>query len=172
MPNRLALLLVLVLGCSSALRPFGLRPRSMRSRLLRSGDSPRCSTPTPEEEEDKPALLKLLTTNRNSAAARANQLKWAQEQMAAEMPEKTIDGMDIGDKEDFIRKYIESEKEKFGRELEWDEASREVDAWLLKQATFAPSKTSTTDLGLSVLVFLLAFGGGLFFANGAPPTQQ
>jgi|TARA_B100000524_G_scaffold200801_1_gene104556 hypothetical protein len=171
MPGRLSLLLLLLLGGSTALRPFGLRPRSMRSRLLRSGDAPTCSEPKTDEEDDRPALLKLLTTNRYTSDARANQLKWAREVMDAEVPEATADGQEIGDKDDFVRKYIASEQEKFGRALEWDEAAKEVDEWLLKQATFAPSKTSATDLGLGVLVFLLAFGGGLFFANGTPtPT--
>lgn len=34
--------------------------------------------------------------------------------------------------QDFIQKYIESEKAKFGREVSAEEAEREVDAWLLK----------------------------------------
>ena len=36
--------------------------------------------------------------------------------------------------QDFIEKYIESEKAKFGRELTLEEAELEVDAWLLKCA--------------------------------------
>ena len=32
-----------------------------------------------------------------------------------------------------------------------------------RQATFAPSQTSATDIALALLVFFVAFGGGLFF---------
>ena len=81
------------------------------------------------------------------------------------MPVATIDGRGIEDKEDFIRQYRESEKAKYGREISREEAEAEVDEWLLRQATFAPSKMSATDMGLALVVFVAAFGGGLMFAN-------
>ena len=37
----------------------------------------------------------------------------------------------------------------------------------LKQATYAPAKTTGTDLALAGAVFIAAFGAGLYFANKA-----
>ena len=48
-----------------------------------------------------------------------------------------------------VAKYIVSEKEKFGREIDQATAEAEVDEWLLKQATYAPTKTTNTDLVLA-----------------------
>ena len=61
--------------------------------------------------------------------------------MDMEVPEATTDGVSIADRDDFIEKYIESEKAKFGRDIDRATAEAEVDEWLLKQATFAPAKT-------------------------------
>lgn len=116
--------------------------------------------------DDKDAgLFDLFKINRNTPEAKANQLKWAQEQMDLEVPDSTVDGMSIADREDFVVKYIESEKAKFGREIDRTTAEAEVNEWLLKQATYAPAKTSGADLALAALVFIGAFGGGLYFAN-------
>jgi len=110
-------------------------------------------------------LNSLFKINRDTPEARANQLAWAREQMDMEVPESALDGTSIKDRQDFIQKYIESEKAKFGREVSAEEAEREVDAWLLKQATYAPSKTSAADLTVAALVFAAAFGAGLFFSR-------
>jgi len=112
-------------------------------------------------------VRRLFKINRNTPEAQANQLQWAREQMDLEIPESTLEGVSISDREDLIMQYVESEKAKFGREIDRATAEAEVDEWLLKQATFAPAKTSGTDLALSALVFVAAFGGGLYFANGA-----
>ena len=61
--------------------------------------------------------------------------------MDLEVPEATADGASIADREDFINKYMASERSKFGREIDRATAEAEVDEWLLKQATFAPAKT-------------------------------
>jgi len=83
----------------------------------------------------------LFKLNRYTPEAQSNQLKWAREQMDLEVPEATADGDSIADREDFINKYMASERSKFGRELDRATAEAEVDEWLLKQATFAPAKT-------------------------------
>ena len=69
---------------------------------------------------------------------------------------------------DFVRQYIASEKEKFGREVDEATAEREVDAWLLKQATAAPSQMGGGDIAAAVGVFALAFGSSVFFSGAAP----
>ena len=76
----------------------------------------------------------MLGINKNSPEAKRNQLEWARTQMDLEMPTETADGAGIQDKADFVRQYIASEKEKFGREIDEATAEAEVDAWLLKQA--------------------------------------
>ena len=83
----------------------------------------------------------LFKLNRYTPEAQSNQLKWAREQMDLEVPEATADGDSIADREDFINKYMASERSKFGREIDRATAEAEVDEWLLKQATFAPAKT-------------------------------
>ena len=85
--------------------------------------------------------------------------------MDLEVPERTADGSQIVNKEDFIAKYIVSEKEKFGRDIDEATAEAEVDQWLLEQATNASSKTSGSDLALGLAVFVITFGGGLYFAQ-------
>jgi len=140
-----------------ALRPTSLTPPA---RLApRAGAPPRCCAPV----EDESALKKFFTTNREAPAAKANQLAWARTQMDAEMPSATVTGQSIEDRADFVRQYVEAEKAKFGRELTPEAAEREIDAWLLKQATAAPSKTSAADVAAAVLVFVAAFGGTVFF---------
>ena len=67
--------------------------------------------------------------------------------------------------QDMVAKYIISEKEKFGREVDQATAEAEVDAWLLKQATFAPSQTSTADIAIAGAVFVAAFASGIYFAG-------
>lgn len=84
--------------------------------------------------------------------------------MEYEMPTATLEGMSIENREDFVRQYIESEKAKFGRELGTAEAEAEIDAWLLKQATAAPAKSSAFDVLSAVLVFIAAFGSGIYFS--------
>ena len=112
-------------------------------------------------------LKGLFTTNRDTPEAQANQLEWARQQMALEVPDETLDGAAIGDREDFIKQYIASEKEKFGREVDQATAEKEVDAYLLKKATNAAAQTSGADLVTAGAVFVAAFGIGLFFANKA-----
>ncbi len=121
-----------------------------------------------EESDEGGGLLKgLFTTNRDTPEAQANQLEWARQQMALEVPDETLDGAAIGDREDFIKQYIASEKEKFGREVDQATAEKEVDAYLLKKATNAAAQTSGSDLVTAGAVFVAAFGIGLFFANKA-----
>lgn len=112
-------------------------------------------------------LNKMFGLNRDTPEAKANQLKWAREQMAMEVPNATAGGEGIADRDDFVQKYIASEKEKYGRDIDEATAEREVDAWLLKQATAATSKTTFTDLLVSVLVFAAAFGSGLYFSGNS-----
>ena len=90
--------------------------------------------------------------------------EWAREQMNMEVPETTLDGAAIGDRDDMVAKYILSEKEKFGRVIDQATAEAEVDAWLLKQATYAPAQTTSVDLAIAGAVFVAAFGAGLYFA--------
>ena len=111
------------------------------------------------------AAGRFFKLNRNTPEAQANQLKWAREQMEMEVPETTADGEAIASREDMIEKYMESERAKFGREIDRVTAEGEVDEWLLKQATYAPSKTTAVDLALAATVFVGAFAAGLFFAN-------
>jgi hypothetical protein len=87
--------------------------------------------------------------------------------MALEVPEATLAGSAISDREDMIAQYILSEKDKFGRVIDQATAEAEVDEWLLKQATYAPSKTTAADLAVAGAVFVVAFGAGLYFANKA-----
>jgi hypothetical protein len=61
-------------------------------------------------------------------------------------------------------RYIVSEKEKFDRDIDRATAEREVDEWLLQQATNAAAKTSPTDVAAAVIVFFAAFASGLYFA--------
>ncbi|EOD17566.1 hypothetical protein EMIHUDRAFT_199468 [Emiliania huxleyi CCMP1516] len=129
-------------------------PRARSARCCDAGDEPAES-----------ALKSLFTTNRDSPDARANQLAWARRQMEAEVPQTTLDGAPIAGRDDLIRKYIAAEKEKLGRELEWEEAAGEVDAWLLKQATAAPAKTSAADVGAALAVFAAAFALQLYFSS-------
>lgn len=82
----------------------------------------------------------------------------------AQMPEQTVDGQSIEGRDDFVQQYIASEKEKFGRDVDLATAEREVDAWLLKQATAAPSKMGAGDVAAAVLVFVVAFGASLYFS--------
>ena len=138
--------------------------RSMRSRL--GGAAIRAA------EDGKPgssgmsgAIGKFFGTNRDTPEAQANQRAWAREQMNAEVPDATLDGKPLSDRDDLVAQYMVSEREKFGREIDQATAEAEVDEWLLKQATLAPAKTTTTDLALAVGVFIAAFGSGLYFAN-------
>ena len=67
--------------------------RSMRSRLGHA--FVRCA-----EDGESPGLLKgLFTTNRDTPEAMANQIEWAREQMALEVPDATVDGSTIADRE-------------------------------------------------------------------------
>ena len=99
--------------------------------------------------------------------AQANQVEWGRQQMDLEVPEQTLTGQAIEDREDFIDQYIASEKAKFDRDIDRATAEAEVDEWLLKQATYAPAQTTSTDLALAVGVFIAAFGAGLYFANNS-----
>ena len=85
--------------------------------------------------------------------------------MDLEVPDATLDGLSIADRADFVDKYIASERAKFGRQLDRETAEREVDEWLLKQATFAPAKTSSADIAIAAAVFFATFVGGLYFAQ-------
>ena len=96
--------------------------------------------------------------------AKANQLEWARQQMELEVPDATLDGTEIANRDDMIVQYIASEKEKFGRDIDQATAEREVDEYLLKKATYAPAQTSGADLAIAGAVFVAAFGVGLFFA--------
>merc|ERR1712194_211400 len=116
----------------------------MRTNETGVGTSPKVGT---TGDFGTSALQSFFKINRDSPEAMANQLEWARKQMDLEVPEQTVAGNDIQGREDFVRQYIESEREKFGRE---------VDEWLLKQATNASTKTSAADIAASVLVFALA----------------
>lgn len=174
------LLLLSVLGCCGLhlhmLRmPWEVRsPRSMRSRL--GGAAVRASESSNDGKEGDSsssssgasvgaALSKFFGTNRNTPEAQENQLAWAREQMDMEVPEATLDGQSLADRDDMVAKYIVSEKEKFGREIDQATAEAEVDEWLLKQATYAPGQTSTADLAIAATVFVAAFGAGIFFSK-------
>ena len=150
--GRVECLCALLLASSvESFRGPGLWPHrtgSMRSRYALAAMS--------ENEGDATGgLAGLFRINRNTPEAKANQLKWAREQMDLEMPTNTLEGTEIDDREvgqirlqehglqrppdmpsralqDFILKYIESEKAKFGREVTREVAEQEVDAWLLK----------------------------------------
>jgi len=157
------LLLLLLLDLAWGLRfpaqaPWA-GPRSMRGRHGRA------AVRLAEEDGGQSPLANFFKTNRDTPEAKANQMKWAREQMALEVPDETLEGSKIADREDLIAQYIESERAKFGREIERATAEAEVDAWLLKQATFAPAQTSTADLAIAATVFLATFGVGLFVAN-------
>ena len=166
------LLLLLLLGSLAGLCG-GLRVlsttrtrRSMRSRL--GGPFVRCMADGEEGEGNGLfGASGLFGTNRNTPEAMANQREWAREQMALEVPDATVDGASIADREDMIRQYITSEKEKFGRVIDAETAEAEVDEWLLRQATNASAKTSSIDLALAGAVFFLAFGTGLYYAAKA-----
>ena len=82
-----------------------------------------------------------------------------------EVPDATVDGDAISDRDDFVQQYIVSEKEKFGREVDQATAEKEVDAWLLKKATNAGSNVDTSDLVVAGAVFVAAFGFSLYFAS-------
>lgn len=163
-----ALLCVLVNECaclhiSAPHVPWSSRPaRSMRGRHVRAvGDSS-------SDDDDGGALSglsKLFKTNRNTPEAQANQIEWARQQMALEVPETTLEGDAIGDRADFVRRYIDSEREKFGREVDQATAEKEVDEWLLKQATFAPANVNTSDIAAAAAVFVLSVAFGLFVAH-------
>ena len=161
---RFALMQMLVITCGCLLpslhSPRIISPgrRSMRSRHgINAMSSDDTSSP----------LNKIFGLNRDTPEAKANQLKWAREQMAMEVPNATVGGEGIADRDDFVRQYIASEKERYDRDIDVATAEREVDAWLLKQATAATSKTTSTDLIVSVLVFAAAFGSGLYFSGGS-----
>ena len=85
--------------------------------------------------------------------------------MDLEVPDETLEGTEIADREDFIDKYITSEKAKFGREVDRATAEAEVDEWLLRQATYAPAQTTPVDLVAAGCVFIAAFGTGIYFAS-------
>jgi hypothetical protein len=131
----------------------------MRTNETGVGTSPKVGT---TGDFGTSALQSFFKINRDSPEAMANQLEWARKQMDLEVPEQTVAGNDIQGREDFVRQYIESEREKFGREVDNATAEREVDEWLLKQATNASTKTSAADIAASVLVFALAFGVGTY----------
>ena len=107
----------------------------------------------------------LFGNNRNTPEAIENQRAWAREQMALEVPDATLEGSSITDRDDLIQQYIASEQEKFGRTLDLATAEAEVDEWLLKQATYAPAKTSGADIAIAAAVFALAFGSGIYFTS-------
>ncbi|KAL1520461.1 hypothetical protein AB1Y20_022042 [Prymnesium parvum] len=155
-----ALLGFFMVGNIDAFRGPGLWPHRGMSMRSRHGLAPMSSNITASG-----GIAGFFGINRDTPEAKENQLAWAREQMAYEVPSSTLDGTSIDDREDFVTKYIESEKAKFGRELTREEAEREVDQWLLKQATFAPAKSTAADIFLAVAVFLGAFGVGIFL-NG------
>ena len=139
------------------------RSSSMRGRLGRS-----FVRLNAEESDEGGGLLKgLFTTNRDTPEAQANQLEWARQQMALEVPDETLDGAKIADREDMVSQYIVSEQEKFGRVVDRATAEAEVDEWLLKQATYAPAQTTGADLAIAGAVFVAAFGAGLYFAQAS-----
>jgi hypothetical protein len=176
-------LLVLLVALSAAMAlqlvprgpPWVAAARSMRGRL--GGAAVRCSDGDDDaaagaggEEGIGGRFKQFFGTNRNSPEALANQEKWAREQMALEVPKATATGSEIADREDFIRQYIVSEQERFGREIDRATAETEVDEWLLKQATNASTQTTSADLAIAGAVFVAAFGLGLYFAGGTTPS--
>lgn len=174
--------LLLLLGCALGCAGLHLAPRvpwatptgrAMRSRLSRHAvtlmaDDGGADAKAGEEQEEAGSqnfLKTLFTTNRGTPEAIANQKAWARQQMDLEVPEATLGGDSISDRDDLVKKYIASEKDKFGRDVDQATAEAEIDEWLLKQATYAPSKTTAVDLALAATVFVGAFAAGLFFAN-------
>lgn len=151
-----AWLLALPLCAAALSMPPGVRPAHTRIRT-----PPPCCA-------DKSPFLTGMVTNRDSPEARENQLAWAKKEMAGQVPKE------YEDREAFVTKYIEHEKETEGRELSREEAEKEVDEWLLKQASAddrllavgrrsaraalpaqaanAPAQMETTDLAAAVLV--------------------
>ena len=120
------LLLLLLLDLAWGLRfpaqaPWA-GPRSMRGRHGRA------AVRLAEEDGGQSPLANFFKTNRDTPEAKANQMKWAREQMALEVPDETLEGSKIADREDLIAQYIESERAKFGREIERATAEAEVSA--------------------------------------------
>ncbi len=158
-----AWLLALPLCAAALSMPPGVRPAHTRVRT-----PPPCCA-------DKSPFLTGMVTNRDSPEARENQLAWAKKEMAGQVPKE------YEDREAFVTKYIEHEKETEGRELSREEAEKEVDEWLLKQASAddrllavgrrsaraalpaqaanAPAQMETTDLAAAVLVRARAIRG-------------
>ena len=112
-----AWLLALPLCAAALSTPLGVRPAHTWIRT-----PPPCCA-------DKSPFLTGMVTNRDSPEARENQLAWAKKEMAGQVPKE------YEDREAFVTKYIEHEKETEGRELSRAEAEKEVDEWLLKQAS-------------------------------------
>jgi hypothetical protein len=139
-------------------------PGHSASRSLRSRHARAAMQADDDDASPLGGLQKALGINRDAPEARANQMEWARQQMDLEVPDATLEGKSIENRADFIAQYIQSEKEKFGREIDESAAAEEVDAWLLSQATNASSKSSPMDAVAAVAVFLLAFGGTIFMA--------
>jgi len=154
------LLLATILCCTSSLRLAPRTPYAMRSMRSRQG---RAALGMAADDGGGP-FGNFFKTNRDTPEAIENQMRWGREQLDLEVPDATADGDAIANREDMIEKYIISEKEKFNRDIDRATAEREVDEWLLQQATNAAAKTSPTDVAAAVIVFFAAFASGLYFA--------
>ena len=176
-------MLALFIGVAGSLRmqaPWTVGSRSMRGRLGRASvraaegeDSSSSSSSSGSGGNSSEGgvgsfIGGLFKTNRDTPEAQANQIEWARQQMNMEVPDSTLDGLKLEGRDDMVAKYIVSEKEKFGRDVDQATAEQEVDSWLLTQATYAPAQTTTGDLVAAAAVFLLAFGSGLYFADKTP----
>ena len=121
-----------------------------------------------ETQPTKPGTHQRRTTrlfeiNRNTPEALANQRAWAKREMESALPNLTLDGVPVQDRDDMVEQYIVSERQKFDREITREVAEFEVDAWLLKQATLRPSQMNRADAIAAVAVFFGAFALQLWY---------
>jgi hypothetical protein len=118
---------------------------------------------TPQGDTDRKRNIGLFEINRNTPEARANQRAWAKREMESALPNATLDGIPVQDRDDMVEQYIVSERQKFDREITREVAEFEVDAWLLKQATLRPSQMNRGDAIAAVAVFFGAFALQLWY---------
>lgn len=105
--------LVQLLACAglhlSVRAPWASRGHtSMRGKLGGAAAKIRMQGQPPSESSGGSELGskigKFFGTNRDTAEAQANQREWAREQMNMEMPDQTLDGTAIQDRQDLIDK--------------------------------------------------------------------
>ena len=103
-PMRILVVLAVLLGVCGGLHlhsgPRRAMGRRASARRLGRAFVRAAADGEKEGEEDGGFLKELFTTNRDSPEARANQLEWAREQMALEVPDATLSGDKISDRDD------------------------------------------------------------------------